>query len=206
MKACKKSNGGDTMKKAPKRYTRTKEDITAAFIHQMNIATFDKISITSITSEAKISRSTFYSHYEDIYDLLFSLLHDFVSPKDIQSNPNIASGTGFKGLESFLQHFFSYKKLYLNAFRNDTHRLFSEKFHKYIEQLLIVWIKTNNPSYDGLLNQDLIITFYTGGCTAVLINWLENNCTQTPQDVTKKLELLMTKPLYQLAFQPDLDE
>ena len=31
---------------------------------------FEKISVTNITQMAKISRSTFYLHYEDKYDLL----------------------------------------------------------------------------------------------------------------------------------------
>lgn len=51
------------------RLTKTDEKIKKAFIDLMKTKGFEHLTVSDITSEAKINRSTFYAHYEDKYAL-----------------------------------------------------------------------------------------------------------------------------------------
>jgi AcrR family transcriptional regulator len=48
----------------------TKQRIKQAFLELVEVKTFSKISVKEITERAHINRTTFYLHYQDVYDLL----------------------------------------------------------------------------------------------------------------------------------------
>lgn len=52
------------------RIQKTKKSIEDAFLHLIKENSFTDITIKDICDQAMISRSTFYSHYKDKYDLL----------------------------------------------------------------------------------------------------------------------------------------
>ena len=54
----------------------TKQCIKCAFLKLLQTQSFTKIRITSICTEAHITRSTFYFHYTDIYALLHDIIDD----------------------------------------------------------------------------------------------------------------------------------
>ena len=56
------------------RIIKSQRDIQAAFITLLNQKDFTAITIQDICNEALISRSTFYSHYLDKYDLLEQII------------------------------------------------------------------------------------------------------------------------------------
>ncbi len=49
---------------------RTRALIEGAFLELMKDKSYTKISVREITEQADINRSTFYLHYQDVYDLL----------------------------------------------------------------------------------------------------------------------------------------
>ena len=52
------------------RVQKTIKNIEDTFLHLLKEKSFVNITIKDICDEAMISRSTFYSHYKDKYDLL----------------------------------------------------------------------------------------------------------------------------------------
>jgi len=52
------------------RNTQTQDKIKKAFIKLMKAKGFELLTVSDITTAAKINRSTFYAHYDDKYDLL----------------------------------------------------------------------------------------------------------------------------------------
>lgn len=56
-----------------KRNTHTKESIKKSFIKLIQEKGFDALTVSDLTREAKINRSTFYLHYVDKYDLMEKL-------------------------------------------------------------------------------------------------------------------------------------
>ena len=52
------------------RISRTHKMIKEAFFELMDSIGFEKITVQGLTKKAMISRTTFYLHYQDKYDLL----------------------------------------------------------------------------------------------------------------------------------------
>lgn len=62
---------------------KTNNAILEEFIRLLKIEPFSKITVTKICKNVMISKSTFYSHYLDKYDLLAKLVRQTVNPIDI---------------------------------------------------------------------------------------------------------------------------
>lgn len=61
------------------RIQKTIKNIEDTFIKLLKIKSFNEITIKDICDEAMISRSTFYSHYKDKYDLLEHFFQKVIS-------------------------------------------------------------------------------------------------------------------------------
>lgn len=66
------------MKETDLRYVKTERAIRDAFFELLEESDFDKVSVTDITQRAQINRNTFYLHYSDKFNLVNSILIDFV--------------------------------------------------------------------------------------------------------------------------------
>ena len=61
------------------RIARTRQFIMDAFVELSSKKEFKDITVKDLTEAAQINRSTFYYHFEDIYDLLDKALTEFLS-------------------------------------------------------------------------------------------------------------------------------
>ncbi|MBQ7937650.1 MAG: TetR/AcrR family transcriptional regulator [Oscillospiraceae bacterium] len=59
------------------RFQKTEENIKRAFMCCVDEKGFDKTRVANICKTAKISRNTFYVHYEDKYELMKAVYDDF---------------------------------------------------------------------------------------------------------------------------------
>lgn len=82
------------------RVLRTKQFIKNAFYELLKEKTFDKISISDISSRAMINRNTFYLHYIDKQDLLDSLFSEAITLLhehfEYRQKLNLSSEEGFR--------------------------------------------------------------------------------------------------------------
>ncbi|GAX06530.1 TetR family transcriptional regulator [Secundilactobacillus pentosiphilus] len=60
-----------------KRIIKTERDIKQAFLNLLKTTPFQKINVNQICNEALVSRSTFYEHFQDKYDLLSQLVKQY---------------------------------------------------------------------------------------------------------------------------------
>ncbi len=58
------------MNKSDRRARKTQSSIKQILIHLLKQKELEKITVTELCELADINRSTFYSHYCDIYELL----------------------------------------------------------------------------------------------------------------------------------------
>lgn len=70
------------------RIEKTKSAITNVFLELRSAKPLEKITIKELCEKAKINKSTFYSHYRDIYDLSEELENEVVASV-IESLPGI---------------------------------------------------------------------------------------------------------------------
>jgi AcrR family transcriptional regulator len=57
---------------------QTRKRITAAFLDLISQRIWYKISVKEICASAKITRGTFYQHFDDIYDLMERIQSDLL--------------------------------------------------------------------------------------------------------------------------------
>lgn len=79
-----------------RRVNRTKHQIKKAFIELLSENDISKITVSKIANQADIGRGTFYTHYQDIYDLHQSIIDELVQdllkifrkhyPKAVENN------------------------------------------------------------------------------------------------------------------------
>lgn len=72
------------------RVIKTEEAIKHAFYKMVKETSIEKISVKALCEEAKINKSTFYAHYDSIYDLMQSLEDDFINYLADQIDSNIS--------------------------------------------------------------------------------------------------------------------
>ena len=68
------------------RVQKTIKTIEDVFLNLIKEKTFTDITIKDICDEAMISRSTFYSHYKDKYDLLEHFFEKIISNSYVKKN------------------------------------------------------------------------------------------------------------------------
>lgn len=65
------------MNKNDLRFQKTEDNIRDSFLYCVDTIGFEKTKISDICNKARISRNTFYVHYEDKYSLMKSIYNDF---------------------------------------------------------------------------------------------------------------------------------
>lgn len=100
----------------------TKQYIISAFLELLGLKQFELISVKEIVKKAGISRSTFYLHFLDKYDLMDSVRNDitttFLSFYDQKENALLAvNDTTYQ----ICQHIYHYRNFYQYEFDHPTY-------------------------------------------------------------------------------------
>ena len=106
-----------------KRIQKTKQKLRETFTQMLQTKTFDQITVTELCEAAKMSRITFYAHYNDKYDLLEALMEQMLEAAQAdfealqkQNNPTRDSQKTYNNiLDSILNLFSVYKDLLKQA-------------------------------------------------------------------------------------------
>lgn len=91
--------------------TKTEQQICETLISLMEEKPFSKIKVTELTENANLSRSTFYSYYDSIFDVLQAIEDDFLSHIVDEKSVNL------KHDASVVEENFSYIRDHLQVFQ-----------------------------------------------------------------------------------------
>ncbi|MBR3614557.1 MAG: TetR/AcrR family transcriptional regulator [Clostridia bacterium] len=157
-----------------KRRKDSQEKIERIFVQLIQRKNISEISISTICEKAGLNRSTFYANYIDIYDLAEKvkekMADDFAEFQSSQNSKQDPNG-------------------YLNLF---THIKENQIFFKTYFKLEDISI-TPATHYNTILatkyyNNEFIdyhIEFFRAGLNAIIKKWLNNNCSETPEEMVK---------------------
>lgn len=178
------------------RYHRTERLLKEAFMEQLAIKPVDKITIKDLADRAEINRTTFYRHYEDIYDLLESIedeiLHEILEM--MQSfHPNKEDEVTLKYFNCFCQFIYDNRLIYKV--------LTTQQETKFIHKVLGIvgkyqearrQNKEQGNNKDSSLQRgscqdktymDFAITYAIGGVIGILHKWMAHNFKEPPIQV-----------------------
>lgn len=164
------------------RYKTSSEKIETAFLSLLTKYKYEEISITQICQQSKINRSTFYSHYNDINDLIIKIENKFA-----KGTANIFNYGERQTNEAIIEMFTFVKdnKYFYKAFLNIPYVTLAESNTK-IECLKNIGQKFNIDKSNkiGLFYR---ASFFGAGIKEMCRLWLENDCKETPEQMASLL-------------------
>lgn len=184
------------MNKSDSKYFNTAKKMDKALIALLEKKSFEYITISEICKKANVNRSTFYLHYESMIDLLNEtarfLLDDFGAYFD-EDRKNIIRKVTERSLDElnfmrdeYLHPYLLYIKenrrvfstvlLHAEAFGFD--KIFQGLYENIFNPILE---RFNYPIAD----RKYAMMFYLNGITAVVTEWLRDECEKTIEEVSR---------------------
>lgn len=169
------------------RYKDTEALIQNTLLKLAHTTDIRQVTVSSICSMANINRSTFYAHYLDINDLVDQMGKDMMqdisrlferadSPVDFFiSKPLLTE------MISYVREHRAFFDIYLNHYSYSANETFSLMW----EQGVKPYIQTM-----GLEDESEMwyhFTFFKAGFLAVLGQWVNNGCLETPEALARML-------------------
>lgn len=142
------------------RVERTKRNIYNAFIELRSKKPLEKITVTELAKLAYINKATFYSHYQDIYDLSDKIENEIITSilKTIPHPENIVTNSGQVTIDLTVA-FTSNNALLNTVFSGSRAGALAQK----IDYALKKQIYTYHPEYKNNLELDILFTILIQG-------------------------------------------
>ena len=178
------------------RFYKTDKMIKDAFLELINTMDFEKISVTNITQMAKISRSTFYLHYEDKYDLLEQIEDEILDGlKKIGANIHldeiVENGLTHEKPFSLLLQIYEYVKKNQQFFKailcNNGDPYFYYKLNKSIKFVY----EQNIDEKRFKIPKNYAIAFVIAVQTSIISEWIKSGMKESPEEMVSMITQLM---------------
>ena len=170
------------MKQNESKYFDTAELMNEALLSLLEKKDIEFISVTEITKKAGVNRSTFYLHYENIYDLLEETLEHlnkkFMDSFHASLPLQIQSKKGaFLITEEYLIPYLNFCKANKRIFKliRKKPQLFGQNaaYKKMYDQILYPAISQFVTQENERVYQ---LEFFTRGVVAIINKWIELDC------------------------------
>ena len=182
------------MKKNDLRVIKTKNILFNTLLELMKEKQFEEIKVSDICSHALINRSTFYSHYNDKYELLEEYINTLKDSliEELSKNKNINNTKQYyiELIKLFFNHIDEKRNIYLSAMINNRNSITMDIIydvlnHEVTKRLNDIEFKNKD------IPVEIISKFYLGAVFNVGIEWLKNENKYTKQDLVNYLDKLI---------------
>ena len=184
------------MNKNESKYFNTAVKMDKALITLLEKKDFEYISIKEICEVAGVNRSTFYLHYENTADLLKEttkyILDSFLTyfSVDRQGISNQYSDCELQELvfitPEYLTPYLTYIKENQRIFRTAIKHLGTMDFENVYNKMFKFIF---NPVLERFKfpekDREYVLKFYLTGITAIVMEWLKNNCKESIEDISR---------------------
>lgn len=175
-----------------------KEDISNQTRAQLASATaklikkkpIDKISIREITDACDYPRSTFYYHYDDIYDLAAWIMAEHtVEAMRVNGKPATLWGESVVGL---FKHFHNHIDFVRNIFSSKEFLRMADLFClRAVDKILPDIIAIDGDRHTDPEFLHLLTMFYGHSMIDVCSKWVRNGMTLPPEEMAAILDLIV---------------
>ncbi len=145
-----------------------------------------KITVAELVKRIDITRGTFYSHYDNIYDVAKEFQNDALSMLDADINSYDDVITFF---DLITEHLKFNDTLYSAILKCDEPLIFMDRLTKVTIEKLTMFLKTNK-SYKNL---DFDIRVFTYGIVQLYIKYFRNETNYSLDEINNNIKLLFQK-------------
>jgi AcrR family transcriptional regulator len=177
------------------RVMRTKESIKNALIELIEEKGFEALTVKDITTRAKINRGTFYSHYQDKYDLMAKCEEELVKemekkivhniPKVIKDlETNTPNSIPFTFLVPFFEFLHLNRKLIKALLGPKGDLAFQTKLKVFMRKALF---ESNSifKQEDLLVPPEYLVSYIASAHIGVIQEWLNSDREESPQEIAR---------------------
>lgn len=162
---------------------------------------FEEIRVVDICSKANMHRSTFYTYFNDKYELLKSKLDEYEA-KFLEDLQRYKIEDKLKDFHidimiKILQYFYFNRKYLKIIFQNNKDNSITKILQKYLEVYVIEGVKDmklakpDKPYFFNVMG-----AFYSGAFITVISEWILNDCTIKPQELAECISDIIMQRIF----------
>ncbi len=177
-------------RKDNQRTQQTRSKIREALLDIMQKKSIHQISVQEICRGANIHRTTFYAHYDDIYDLMNSIeieMEEGVSKLFMEPESGVyrpLSDQSLQRLIEYVRENANFYRVYLNDF--DRIRVFDQRIADAWKQEIEPVIRKGTNATESELSYQF--AYFNSGLHGVIRKWLNTNCQESPAELIKAIK------------------
>jgi AcrR family transcriptional regulator len=196
-------DGMKQMDKPDRRVRRTRESLHKALISLALEKHYDSITVQEVLDRADVGRSTFYTHFQSLDELLISgtqelrkTLSDALENqrKSTKRHENVIAFSG-----AMFDHAYGYRNVYFALLNTGAWPIVRQQLQEVLEDLIrreckaeIAKLKTANSD----VPVDLFVHYLTSAFFAVLIWWMDRRSRLTPSQIDEVFRCLVLPTLH----------
>ena len=199
-----KEGRSNALNKSESKYFNTAVRMDKAFLELLGTKSFEYITVKEICEKAGVNRSTFYLHYETVYDLLSEsveyLNKQFINYIEIDSYGIVEKLQDCsiddlyfvtpKYLMPYLNYIKENRRLFRTAVENSSVLNMEATYGKMFRYVFSpILERFNVPKQD----RNYIMAFYIQGLMAIITQWLNNDCTDSIDQVISVIGQCVTQ-------------
>ncbi|TXJ43251.1 TetR/AcrR family transcriptional regulator C-terminal domain-containing protein [Brachyspira pilosicoli] len=177
---------------------KTLEDALGALLEEKP---FEEIRVIDICSKANMHRSTFYTYFNDKYELLKSKLDEYEA-KFLEDLQRYKIEDKLKDFHidimiNILQYFYFNRKYLKIIFQNNKDNSITKILQKYLEAYVVEGVKDMKlakPDKPYFFN--VIVAFYSGAFITVISEWILNDCTIKPEELAECISDIIMQRIF----------
>ncbi len=176
------------------RIQRTQKAIVDAFYELLDEKSFGAITVIDICDRALINRGTFYTHFEDKYQLLDKCISDVMyglheqvkqahGENDLITYYNETMSLGIAFLAQYR------KRLRTIIMKADSALVF-DKVHEILTHNIVNRLSKAKPKDGSRIPAEILAEFFAGGIISLIKWWLLDEPNYTQDDIKLQLSIL----------------
>ncbi len=176
------------------RSRRSREAIRTALIDLLEKQELSELTVAQLCRQANVNRSTFYAHYQDLWDVMEELEEQMDQELLSQFQWVVDAQSAMLEKRSFL---ITCQQIARHPAFNRA-RLNNPSISSRKAEMGMIYIMEHvvAPYANSMNNSHLLpyyMTFGRAGCVAVIRQWLENDCRESPEEIAEILHTMCIK-------------
>ncbi|WP_035512698.1 TetR/AcrR family transcriptional regulator [Halalkalibacillus halophilus] len=177
-----------------KKYTRM--ILKETLIELLYKKSISSITVKELCEQADINRSTFYTHYQDHYDLLNKIEDELANDLSsyLQRYNFSEQEESVKMTQKLVEYVQENQKIFNTLLNHNADPAFEKRMSDIARQFLMSnWEKVNHTNS---AQSSYLSTFTISGAIHVIKEWLENDQKEPPSELAELIYRLSTGALY----------
>ena len=183
-------------KKEDLRIIKTKASLYRALIDIMKKKSFEDIRVSEICKKSQINRSTFYDHFNDKNELLYSMIQDMKN--ELQENLVInekhdsIKDASMQILKALLLYIDKNKKIYSSIIKINGNSIAKDMI---VDTLIDTVTKEidNNFNNNTIIPTRTMVLFYANGVISIISEALEDPSKYNPDELYEFIDNLISR-------------